>query len=168
VTVTTSMGSLVLSPGQFHFGQGDQRISTLLGSCVAVTFWHPGLLAGGMCHYLLPRRREAGWNGVEPLDGRYADEAIEMFRQKMTATLTVPTEYQVKVFGGGHQFFNGQVGAGSDIPARNVEAAEELLEGLGVRVMARHVGGAGPRQIVLHLATGEVWVRHTPAVEGAN
>jgi chemotaxis protein CheD len=156
-----------LKPGDFHFGDGSLRISTLLGSCVAITCWHPGLQIGGMCHYLLPRRRDSGWNGTEELDGRYADEAMKLFEQRMIATLTTPHEYQFKIFGGGHQFLLGDVGAASDVPLRNVEAGLQLLSELGVHPIARHVGGTGSRQIVMQVPTGEVWVRHTQHAEEA-
>ena len=46
----TSLADLVLQPGEWFFGQSPNRISTLLGSCVAVTVWHPILRCGGLCH----------------------------------------------------------------------------------------------------------------------
>ncbi len=46
--------TVVLRPGDFHFGGGHTRISTLLGSCVSITLWHPRRLIGGMCHYMMP------------------------------------------------------------------------------------------------------------------
>ena len=47
---------IFLNPGEYAFGTELDRIRTILGSCVAVTFWHPGLRLGAMCHYLLPAR----------------------------------------------------------------------------------------------------------------
>ncbi len=35
---------IFLQPGEFYFGEEKTRIRTLLGSCVAVTLWHPRLL----------------------------------------------------------------------------------------------------------------------------
>ena len=67
-----------LQPGDFHFGAGRTRISTLLGSCISITLWHPARLIGGMCHFMLPSR---GLPAGVPLDGRYADEALAMFDQ---------------------------------------------------------------------------------------
>ena len=45
---------IFLNPGDYAFGDEQVRMRTLLGSCVAVTFWHPKLRVGAMCHYLLP------------------------------------------------------------------------------------------------------------------
>ena len=47
-----------LQPGDFYFGEAGTRIRTLLGSCVAITLWHPILHIGGMCHIMLPERGE--------------------------------------------------------------------------------------------------------------
>ena len=68
-----------LQPGDFHFGAGRTRISTLLGSCISITLWHPARLIGGMCHFMLPTR---GLPGGVPLDGRYADEALALFDRR--------------------------------------------------------------------------------------
>jgi hypothetical protein len=48
-------------------------LRTLLGSCVAITLWHPTRRIGGMCHFLLPERKR---RTNEPPDGRYGDEAV--------------------------------------------------------------------------------------------
>ena len=57
-----------LQPGEFYFGEEKTRIRTLLGSCVAITLWHPKLRIGGMAHYMLPSR--PGLAKGQPLDGR--------------------------------------------------------------------------------------------------
>jgi chemotaxis protein CheD len=65
---------IFLQPGDLYFGDRDNRIRTVLGSCVSLTFWNPNLLVGGMCHYMLPSRsQERRMSGDLPLDGRYAD-----------------------------------------------------------------------------------------------
>ena len=46
-----------LHPGEFQFTDDpDTRFRTLLGSCVAMTLYHPKRRIGGMSHYLLPTR----------------------------------------------------------------------------------------------------------------
>ena len=99
-----------LQPGDFHFGAGRTRISTLLGSCISITLWHPARLIGGMCHFMLPSR---GLPAGVPLDGRYADEALAMFDQAVAAALSRPADYQVKVFGGGNML--SRPGEGSEL-----------------------------------------------------
>jgi chemotaxis protein CheD len=152
---------VVLEPGQFHFGNTDLRIGTLLGSCVAITMWHPRTRLGGMCHFLLPRRSSSARTDNQPLDGRYGDEALEMFMREIQRAGTFPEDYQVKLFGGGDQFPGYRDrGHPIDVPGLNIDSGLALLEGYGLTVRAKHVGGSGPRQIVLDLANGHVWVRH--------
>ena len=41
--------TVLLGAGDFYFGSGHTRVSTLLGSCVSITLWHPRRRIGGMC-----------------------------------------------------------------------------------------------------------------------
>lgn len=153
-----------LPPGGFHFGSGQQRISTLLGSCVAITFWHRRRNIGGMCHYLLPGRTPMGGDRGE-LDGRYADEAMLLFQDQIDAAATKVGEYDVKMFGGGNQFSHQHGASSIDVPGRNIDVGLDLLADMGAEVSARHLGGVGARQVILDLVSGEVWVKHVSALE---
>lgn len=148
---------IFLGPGDLYFGDRHTRIRTLLGSCVAVTLWHPRALVGGMCHYVVPSR--PGRERARDLEGRYADEALLMLLSEIRATATSPEEYQVKLFGGGSQF-NETTGPVMDVAARNVAAGLELLEYHGLEPTSMHLGGTGHRQVVLDVWSGDVWLRH--------
>jgi len=151
---------VVLGPGDLYFGDRNTRIRTLLGSCVAVTLWHPYALIGGMCHYMMPTRQQAGEGGE--LSGRYADEALEILMAQVRRAGTPPDEYQVKMFGGGNQF----AGTGRiDVAARNVEFGLDLLAHHGLIPSATHLGGNGHRQVILDLWSGDVWLRHVDHLE---
>jgi chemotaxis protein CheD len=153
----------ILGPGDFYFGSGDHQVRTLLGSCVAITLWHPPTRVGGMCHFLLPSRSAAD-RAEGALDGRFADEAMAMFRREMDRAGTSPGEYQTKIFGGGRQFTDPSAGGRIDVPERNIAAAISLCHANGLTVSSRHLGLDGSRQIVLDLANGVVWVRHSRSI----
>lgn len=146
-----------LNPGEFYFGDGHLRVSTLLGSCVSITMWHPLRRHGGMCHYLLDSRGVV----VGGLNGKYADEAMAMFLAELKKRKTHPTEYEVKIFGGGNMFAHMRKDEpGMDIGSRNVMAADRLLEQHGFKqVRARHVGGKGHRRLLFDLWNGDAWVK---------
>lgn len=152
---------IFLQPGEFYFGEDNTRVRTVLGSCVAMTLWHPKLRIGGMCHYMLPTRpaREA----AETPDGRYADEAMQLFMRELKASRTRPADFQVKLFGGGNMFAR-QPGSSRlrhmDISERNVEAGRALLRQHGFRLAAEDLGGLGHRNVMLDLWSGDVWVKH--------
>ena len=154
---------IFLQPGDVFFGGRDTRIRTLLGSCVAITMWHPGMLAGGMCHYMLPRapggRREAP-------DGRYANEAMELMLREIRLADTTPMEYQVKLFGGGHMFSAHHAVGADHVGAKNVEMARALMKRHGFSAHAEHLGGIGHRNLMFDLWNGHVWMRHQPSLLG--
>jgi chemotaxis protein CheD len=145
-----------LQPGEFWFGGSRTRIRTILGSCVSITAWHPERRIGGMCHYLIPTRRKS--RGAE-LDGKHGDEAVQLLRREMLRHHTNPLDYEVKIFGGGDMFATSHAAKPATIGEQNVISGLRLLEGLGHKVVARHLRGNGHRQIVFDLWTGDVWVR---------
>ena len=146
-----------LLPGDFHFGNNNTRIHTVLGSCVSITVWHPLLRIGGMSHSLLPSRNKPGNSN---LNGHYADEAIELLLREIGKRNTCPDEYQVKLFGGGNMFTQHLAERHFNVAVRNVEAARVLLEADGFNIHAWHVGGSGYRSIIFDLCDGNVMVRH--------
>lgn len=151
-----------LGPGDLYFGDRHTRIRTLLGSCVAITLWHPASLIGGMCHYMMPTRHGATPHGE--LSGKYADEALTIMLHEIEAAGTRPQEYQVKMFGGGNQF-PGHNMIAVDVASRNIDAGLHLLSDLGLHLTSMHLGGTGHRQVVLDVFSGDVWVRHSERLE---
>ena len=150
-----------LQPGDFYFGDRETRVRTLLGSCVAITLWHPQFLLGGMCHYLLPGDRQNTKD--RKLDGRYADAALELFMQEIRNSGTHPSEYTVKMFGGGNQFA-GQKGIGhQNIPEKNIQTGKKLLLHHGFKLSSHHLGGNGHRNVIFDIWSGYVWVQHVNA-----
>jgi chemotaxis protein CheD len=147
-----------LQPGDFYFGDRETRVRTLLGSCVAITLWHPQLLIGGMCHYLLPEYRQLNRNNE--LDGRYADEALQLFMQEIQNAGTHPCEYIVKMFGGGNQFYGHAFKSMSTIPEQNIQTGKKLLLQHGFKLSSFHLGGNGHRNVILDNWSGHVWVQH--------
>lgn len=152
---------IFLQPGDFYFGEAGTRIRTLLGSCVAITMWHPALHIGGMSHIMLPER---GVRSHRRLDGRYADGAMALFMGELNASGTHPRDYVVKLFGGGRMFLprrpSSKVIEAMDIGQRNIAAARKLLHENGFVVAAEHLAGDGHRNVFFDLASGHVWIRH--------
>jgi chemotaxis protein CheD len=154
---------VVLGPGDLYFGDRRTRIRTLLGSCVAVTLWHPKAQIGGMCHYMMPTRRGEALDGE--LSGRYADEAMEILMEELQRAGTSPRDYQVKMFGGGNQFAGA---SGIDVAARNVDFGMVMLARHDLSLSAMHLGGNGHRQVILELWSGDVWLRHVDHLEAVS
>ena len=150
-----------LQPGEFYFGEDKTRIRTLLGSCVAITVWHPRLQVGGMCHYMLPRRpRRKGWE-AEPLDGRYAEDAMKMFLREIDRTGARGAEFHVKLFGGALMSRAARrPNSRPTIAEANIEFGRAAIAQCGFRLCAQDLGGCGHRNVILDIWSGDVWVRH--------
>jgi chemotaxis protein CheD len=170
--MTTPIQEVIINVGEFYFSSGKVRISTLLGSCVAFTAWHPTRHIGGMCHYLLPAR-SAGANREEPIGGAYADGAAALFENAFHSCGSRASEYVIKMFGGGSMFPQHSsarscnvVCAPSAVPddcrhvsCRNIVQGKWLFESRGMIAAAADVGGIGSRRVMLDLWSGNVWVR---------
>ncbi|MCG8312152.1 MAG: chemotaxis protein CheD [Pseudomonadales bacterium] len=172
---SADVSSLVLMPGDIYFGDANIVLKTLLGSCVSIVLWHPKLKLGGMCHFVLPRRLHPGG---ESLDGRYADEAVQLFMADLTRQRTLPEDYRVHVFGGANMFHghnqtctdftrapNKELCDGcSLVSCRNQRAAATLLDRYGFEVSHSDLGGTNYRQLSFNIANGSI-VMHKDSVD---
>lgn len=148
---------IFLQPGEYFFGDQDTRIRTILGSCVSVTVWHPKLLLGGMCHIMLPSRSGQAQGNI---DGKYADEAVELLLAEIKSAGTSAKEYQVKVFGGSDMFTHQKPTEALTIGQKNTQTVKALLNKNQFNIHAEHLGGSGHRYIIFDVWSGYVWVRH--------
>lgn len=155
-------GTLVIHVGELIFGRGRRRIRTLLGSCVAITLWHPKQRLGGICHFAVPSR-PAGTPG--PLSARYGEDCLALFRQSAEARETDLSEYEARIFGGGDMLAGHRAPPELDSVQRqpvgdaNAARAFELLMTEGVSILEADVGEQGYRVVEFDAATGEVRVR---------
>lgn len=151
--------TIVLGAGELFFGQAPAIVHTLLGSCVAITLWHPRLRCGGMCHYLLPRRADYVRNHHGR--GHYGSDAIAFFLEQARRAGCRPADFHVKIFGGGQMFDDLPAKESPvDVASNNVEIGLALLGEGGFVVRAADTGGVRYRKIFLDLESGDVWVQY--------
>jgi chemotaxis protein CheD len=155
MATTAPAGHVFLRPGELYFGGPGEFIETILGSCVAITLWHPRYHVGGMCHYVVPQSSLS----TDVPDGHGAPDAVQALLDHVARVCTRPEDYEIKIFGGGAQFSH-HAGGGSDVGSRNVDAGLGLLAQHGLTPKVMHVRGIGHRRVILELDTGHVWLRH--------
>jgi len=151
-----------LLPGQWYFGHTGATVKTLLGSCIAVTLWHPRRHMGGMCHFLLPSRLRTP-DGV--LDGRFGDEALALLAHEIKSTGTKTQDYEVHLYGGADTMPD-EVKVKFNIGERNVEMAWGLIDKYGFQLQCVDVGGNEPRNVTMDLCSGQVVLRRGKAPVG--
>ena len=157
-----------IHPGEWYFGVEYERLHTILGSCVALTAWHPTLRIGGMCHYLLaidPAHKAAAAKSGNTAqhqgkgnlgDCRYAINALAQMKKAMQAYAHVD-EYQLGIFGGGDMFaFNSPTSIGHD----NIAYARQWLRREKLHPVQTDVGGKISRSLMLVIPTGEIQLKH--------
>lgn len=154
-------------PGQWYVGRGQRGLKTVLGSCVTVTFWHPGQRVGAMCHYMLP-----GAPRDRADDARYAEGALQILVQRLRGVGCEPGECRVELHGGGAWNTGQTIRYEEAVGARNVEEAWRLCRRYGLQVSAHDLGGHYYRTVHMNLADGTVrsarqrWC--TPALGAGN
>ena len=149
-----------LQPGELFLAREPTIISTILGSCVGVTFWWQKTGAGALCHALLPKRPQAE-PGTRDLamDRRYVDSCIQELAQRFDQLGVPRAEVQVKIFGGADMFAVDPYSTRSSIGKLNREIAVEILGAEGFHVIASSVGSTFGRKIKFNTRTGDVFLK---------
>lgn len=144
-----------LPPGSMYCSAVASRVTTILGSCVAVCLWDTRLRLGGINHYLLPYR-----NGVSA-SLRFGDSAIEFLLEAMLRLGGQPASLQAKVFGGAAVL--GMATGGDPVGDQNVRLAVATLCRHRIPIVAQRTGGRTGMLIRLLTHTGEVTTRRVAA-----
>jgi chemotaxis protein CheD len=138
-------------PGQVFVSAKPARVTTILGSCIAVCLFDVGRRVGGMNHFMLPHF--AG-NGVA--SARFGNLAMEELLAKLAAAGARIPHLQARVFGGSCMF-ESMAGAGH-LGKKNEAFAAETLAARHIRVLETDTGGNRGRKLVFHTDEGKAWL----------
>ncbi|NBU97439.1 MAG: chemotaxis protein [Spirochaetia bacterium] len=153
-----------LQPGDFFWGDRSTRIRTILGSCVSFCLWHPQLKEGGMCHFMLPNRGTHTEHNPNILNGKYGEEAWQLFEKEFKKNNTRASEYVVKIFGGSSMFAheaedkevqNSKINIG----IKNIELSRKLVQNNHLNVVSENLGGKHSRRLHYEIWSGNVWLK---------
>ncbi len=143
--------NIFLKPGEVAVASEPALISTVLGSCVAVTMFSPLLRIGAICHAMLPDC------GERFDDLRYVAPAVYFIYRKLkergAASLVV------KLFGGAQVLdVGGYDACRQTVGEQNVERTEQVLASLGLLISAQDTGGLRGRKLYFCTRDGTVYV----------
>ena len=143
--------AVYLFPGQIFVSAKPARITTILGSCIAVCLYDRSRRIGGMNHFMLPQH--AAGSGVS--SPRFGDVAMaELFEKLAAAGARVPF-LQARIYGGSCMF--GPASAGH-LGQQNERLAREALAARGIAVVDSDTGGARGRKLIFHTDEGTAWL----------
>ncbi len=145
--------NIYLKPGGVVVSLKPVLVSTVLGSCVAVTMFSASCGFGAICHAMLPA------NTGRKKDFRYVDTALQCLYAKVRE-YGAGNDLVVKLFGGAQMLDIGDHSpAKGSVGEQNVARAEEVLTSLGLSISARDTGGLRGRKLFFCTRGGDVFMR---------
>ncbi len=157
-----------LKAGELFIMDKPAMISTLLGSCIAVTLFNPRLHVAGICHALLPRCKKKVYRNTidDLLDGecqkctdafKYADCAVSMMIESFWRFGVKPEETEARLFGGAKMMSGGQtLDKSLAVGDQNVNVARKVLANCRLKLKSTETGGTAGRKILFNTNTGEI------------
>ncbi len=138
-------------------------IETVLGSCIAATFWSPRFRVGAMCHGALPNCPDAYLNDGDTMRGlRYVDFAIKYLVERFTRLGVPLSDVAVKLFGGADMLKVFTSRTVATVGRQNCMSALATLKEHGLEPSGTDLGGTRGRVIYFRTDTGEILLRRLP------
>lgn len=139
-----------IMPGEYYVTAADELIATTLGSCVSACIRDPDVGVGGMNHFMLPFRGDAG--AADPgASFRYGNFAMEHMINDILKNGGRRERLEVKVFGGGNV-----LPSMTAVGTKNADFVREYLATEGFKIVSQDLGGPYPRKVVYFPQTGKV------------
>jgi chemotaxis protein CheD len=136
--------------GQAVVTRDPARLTSILGSCVAITMYAPKLQLGMLSHVVLPNA-----NGSVAVPAKFADTAVPYMISVLRDRGAKPSDLVAKVAGGACMFGGGRF---MDIGEHNARVAIAELEAAHIPIIGRDIGGNVGRRICFDLSTGALAV----------
>lgn len=154
---------IYLKPGGMYLATEPTVVSTVLGSCVSVTMFHPQRRIGAICHGLLPVCRENGiCNCITECENGLKNMkcSLRIMFEQFKELGIAPRELEVKVFGGAEMISATQDDTTrQSVGSKNTAITLRLLEEARVTVKSSDLGGSNGRKIYFNSYTGEVLLK---------
>jgi chemotaxis protein CheD len=136
--------------GQAVATRSPARLTSILGSCVAIVMYAPKLQLGMLSHVVLPDS-----NGNLTAPAKFADTAVPYMISVLQERGARLGELIAKVTGGACMFGGGRF---MDIGESNARVAITVLEAARIPIVARDIAGTVGRRICFDLSTGGLTV----------
>lgn len=131
--------------------------TTGLGSCVGLTLYDPQIKVAGMAHVMLPSSDIARESQINV--AKYADTALPILVDKLVELGASKRRLIAKMAGGAQMFAFAGSGDTMRIGPRNVESCKEMLNKLGISLLAEDTGANYGRTIEISSDTGILTIR---------
>jgi len=126
-----------------------------LGSCIGVCLYDGSAGVGGMLHYQLPNSTQDP-ECAKKVPYMFADTGMKCLVDKLISMGAKKDRIKVKIAGGSAMEADPRE---SDIGKRNHLALRKILWKNRMFIDSEDVGGSGPRNMFMNIATGAVTIR---------
>lgn len=154
--------AIYLKPGELYAGRPPARITTVLGSCIAITMYDRENHAAAICHALQPACPKASSSFCMSCSQKYRSVrcAVSEMARRMERLNAFSKDLEIKIFGGA-ALLGGTEGRrkGGRVGEQNIEATKRALAEYGLRVHAMEVGGSVGRKIIFDTTSGVVFLK---------
>jgi len=144
---------MYLKPGELVLTEEMIMVTTVLGSCISVTMFHPPSGIAAICHAMLPR-------GAGSTSFKYVDTAVHHMAAYFSRRKIRREKIQVKLFGGADMFNSGRPTVRNlTVGWQNIATANQCLQALGLSPSSTDVGGKQGRKLIFTTDTGAVFLK---------
>lgn len=140
---------------QISSAADEVLIAPSLGSCVAISLYDPGICAGGLLIFMLPKMTDISFPGADRFTFMFGDTGIPAFLKAATDYGMIRERLQVTLAGGGQIVGQNE---SFNIGRRNGQIAKELIAAEDLGIQVESLGGIYNRTLQLELSAGKVQI----------
>ena len=126
-------------------------ISYGLGSCIGISLYDPQTKIGGLLHIMLP---DSSQSRATDNPAKFADTGIPLMLEEVLKLGASRSRLVAKMAGGAQMFAFSNGTDVMRVGQRNAAASKEILQKLGIRILAEDTGANYGRTVQIDLATG--------------
>jgi chemotaxis protein CheD len=156
---------IYLKPGELCISKAPALVTTILGSCVAVTMYQPGIGVSAICHTPQPSCPKQSTECPKHCVNKYhyVSCVIPEMLAHMEAVGAKREAIEVKLFGGSAML---SMAANRSVGWKNIDTAMTVIRRCRLDLKAHQVGGRRGRKIVFNTHTGDVMLQRIQSTEG--
>jgi len=146
--------TIKILPGEFYVTRSNERIETVLGSCIAACVRDPISGIGGMNHFMLPINKNSSSNSELSDANRYGNFAMENLVNAILSQGGKRERLEFKLFGGGRI-----MSSMTNIGWYNIGFAFDYIFTEGFKIVSQDIGDVYPRKVMYYPNSGRARVR---------
>jgi len=151
--------TIKILPGEFYVTKDNERIETILGSCISACVRDPIAGVGGMNHFMLPVDKNANSGQELSSANRYGNYAMENLVNALLTQGAKRDRLEFKIFGGGRI-----MSSMTNVGWYNIGFAFDYVYTEGFKVVSQDIGDVYPRKVLYYPLSGRVRVRRLNAM----